>query len=139
MRKIAVPVQNNIVSAHFGHAPKFKIFSLDEGKIIKEESVENPGHKPGLLPKMLSDAGADVIISGGMGQKAIAIFEQNNIEVICGASGDANTVINDFLKGSLEEDDNRCSHGGDHNHDHQGGRGIGNSSGTGKGNGSGKR
>jgi predicted Fe-Mo cluster-binding NifX family protein len=120
MQTIAVPVQNNIVSAHFGHAPEFKLFSVDGGKIINEDSLKNPGHQPGLLPRLLRDAGADIIISGGMGQKAITIFEQNNIEVICGASGDVKTVLDDFLSGQLKKDENRCSHDGnhDHNHDH---------------------
>lgn len=125
MRIIAVPVQNNLVSAHFGHAPEFKLFSVEGAEIIKEESLENPGHQPGLLPKMLRDAGADVIISGGMGQKAIAIFEQNNIDVVCGASGNADVVVQDFLSGKLEKDENRCSHGNDNKHGNGIGDGIG--------------
>ncbi|MFW5987805.1 MAG: NifB/NifX family molybdenum-iron cluster-binding protein [bacterium] len=120
MQTIAVPVQNNLVSAHFGHAPEFRLFSIEDGKIIKEKSLENPGHQPGLLPRLLRDAGADIIISGGMGQKAITIFEQNNIDVICGASGEVKNVINDFISGQLEKDENRCSHEGDHNHNHHG-------------------
>ena len=126
MKKIAVPSQGNQVSAHFGHAPEFKMFSVDNGKITNEEVVKNPGHQPGLLPRLLKDEGADVIISGGMGQKAIAIFEQNDIEVICGAAGDVDSVINNYLEGALNAQENRCSHGDghdhDHNHDHGSGR-----------------
>lgn len=118
MKKIAVPSQGNQVSAHFGHAPEFKMFSVDNGEIKNEEVVKNPGHQPGLLPRLLRDEGADIIISGGMGQKAIALFEKNDIEVICGAAGDVNSVINSYLAGSLNSQDNRCSHGNGHDHDH---------------------
>jgi len=123
MRKIAVPVQGDNVSAHFGHAPEFKLFSVENNNISKEEVLENPGHQPGLLPKLLNEAGADTIISSGMGQKAIAIFEQNNIEVVCGVSGSAKLAVENYLNGNLNTSDNACSHGeGEHHHtnEHQG-------------------
>jgi len=122
MKKIAVPVQGENISAHFGHAPQFKIFSVENMEIIEENNLENPGHQPGLLPRLLNEAGADLVISSGMGQKAIAIFEKNNIEVVCGAAGEAKAAVLDYLKDNLDASDNACSHGKedhDHNHDHQ--------------------
>lgn len=120
MRKIAVPVQGDNVSAHFGHAPEFKLFSVENNNISKEEVLENPGHQPGLLPRLLNEAGADTIISSGMGQKAIAIFEQNNIEVVCGVSGSAKLAVENYLNGNLDTSDNACSHGeGEHHHTHE--------------------
>lgn len=117
MKKIAVPVQGENLSAHFGHAPEFKIFTIEENKIANEDILENPGHQPGLLPRLLNEAGADLVISSGMGQKAIAIFEHNNIEVVCGAAGNARDVVNNYLSDSLDIDENACSHSGDgHNH-----------------------
>jgi len=92
MKKIAVPVQANTVSAHFGHAPHFKIFNVESNIINNEEVLKNPGHQPGLLPKLLNEAGADVIIASGMGQKAITLFKNNEIQVVCGASGEAKTA-----------------------------------------------
>ena len=118
MKKIAVPVQGENISAHFGHAPQFKIFSVENMEIIEENNLENPGHQPGLLPRLLNEAGADLVISSGMGQKAIAIFEKNNIEVVCGAAGEAKAAVLDYLKGELDASDNACSHG-DHEHQHQ--------------------
>jgi len=120
MKKIAVPVQGENVSAHFGHAPEFKLFSTEGNKINGEEIIENPGHQPGLLPKLLNEAGADIIIASGMGQKAIAIFEHNDIEVVCGAAGNARDAVADYLNGRLDASDNACSHGeGDHHHEHE--------------------
>ncbi|MGM0498612.1 MAG: NifB/NifX family molybdenum-iron cluster-binding protein [Bacillota bacterium] len=119
MQKIAVPVQGNNVSAHFGHAPYFKIFSVEDNRINNEESLENPGHQPGLLPKLLNEAGADVIIASGMGQKAITLFESNDIQVVCGASGDAKNAVKNYLSDQLDTSENACSHGdSDHDHHH---------------------
>ena len=117
MKKIAVPVQGANVSAHFGHAPQFKIFSVENNDIIDENILENPGHQPGLLPRLLNEAGADLVIASGMGQKAIAIFEKNNIEVVCGAAGKAKAAVSQYLNGNLDASENACSHG-DQNHEH---------------------
>lgn len=119
MKKIALPVQGENVSAHFGHAPQFKIFSVEDDEIVEEDVLENPGHQPGLLPRLLNEAGSDLIIASGMGQKAISIFEKNNIDVVCGASGNAKNAVVDYLKGKLNASDNACSHGdADHHHSH---------------------
>ena len=121
MKKIAVPVQGANVSAHFGHAPQFKIFSVENNDIIDENILENPGHQPGLLPRLLNEAGADLVIASGMGQKAIAIFEKNNIEVVCGAAGEAKSAVSQYLNGNLDASENACSHGdGNHEHHHRG-------------------
>ncbi len=119
MEKIAVPVQGANVSAHFGHAPQFKIFSVEDKNIVDEDVLENPGHQPGLLPRLLNEAGADLIIASGMGQKAIAIFEKNNIKVVCGAAGEAKAAVTDYLKGELNASDNNCSHGDHDHHSHE--------------------
>lgn len=119
MNKIAVPVQGGNVSAHFGHAPEFKIYSIKDQKIEKENTIENPGHQPGLLPKLLHEAGADTIIASGMGQKAIAIFEENNIEVICGAAGSAEAAVKSYLADNLDLAANACSHDEGESEDHE--------------------
>ena len=71
--KIAVAAMGNSVAGHFGHCENFIFFDTEDGKIISENSVPNPGHRPGFLPNFLADNGAQVIISGGMGLSLIHI------------------------------------------------------------------
>ena len=111
--KIAIASENKMASQHFGHCETFEIFNTEEGKIISEESLRNPGHKPGFLPKFLNEKGVNVIISGGMGQAAVDIFNENNIEVIVGAKGLAKDLAESYLKGQLESTGSVCH---DHNH-----------------------
>ena len=85
----------------------------ENGRIVKEESVKNPGHKPGFLPNFLADRGAQVIISGGMGEGAVDIFNERGVEVVTGASGDARTAVEQYLKGELKTTGNVC-----HEHQH---------------------
>lgn len=113
MMKIAVASENGMVTEHFGHCQGFIIFDTENNQIIKKETVENPGHRPGFLPNFLNDMGVNVIISGGMGNGAIDIFNEKDIEVIVGASGNSKTAVEDYLKGSLKSTGSIC-----HEHKH---------------------
>ena len=106
--KIAIASEGNIVSEHFGHCKNFNIYETEGGKITNKSSVPNPGHEPGFLPNYLNDLGVKVIISGGMGGGAIDIFKEKGIEVITGASGDAETAANSFLEGKLVSTGSVC-------------------------------
>ena len=111
--KIAVAKEGNMVAQHFGHCEGFEIFTEEAGKIVYKKFYENPGHKPGFLPNYLNDLGVNVIIAGGMGGGAIEIFNEKNIEVIVGASGDTALNVENYLKGKLKSMGSIC-----HQHAH---------------------
>jgi len=113
--KIAVASDNGMVTEHFGHCEAFMIFEAENGRIIGDEKVSNPGHKPGFLPNFLNDKGVNVIISGGMGGGAIDIFNEKGIEVITGAKGSARTAAGEYLQGALKSTGSVC-----HEHQHLG-------------------
>jgi C_GCAxxG_C_C family probable redox protein len=113
MIKIAVASEKEMVTEHFGHCINFNIFEAENGQITKSDSIPNPGHKPGFLPNFLNDMGVNVIISGGMGEGAIDIFNDKGIEVIVGASGNAKDAANAYLKGMLKSTGSVC-----HEHQH---------------------
>lgn len=112
--KIAIATDNNMVSRHFGHCEGFTIFTLENKKISKKEFIENPGHKKGFLPIFLNEHGINIIISGGMGQGAIEIFNNNNIEVITGTTGNLEEIIQAYLEGELISSGSIC-----HEHEHK--------------------
>lgn len=111
--KIAVASENEMVAQHFGHCSSFNIFEVENKKIIQNESVANPGHKPGFLPVFLAEKGVKVIISGGMGQGAIDIFNEKDIKVITGASGAAKDAVEAYICGNLVSAGSVC-----HKHEH---------------------
>lgn len=106
--KIAVACEQDMVTEHFGYSESFNIFEVNADKILNKESVPNPGHKPGFLPRFLHDLGVDVIISGGMGYKAVSLFNEQDIEVIIGAQGKDVDLVNNYLKGKLESTGSIC-------------------------------
>lgn len=113
--KIAVATMDRSVAGHFGHCEKFTIFETEDGKIVSEESIPNPGHRPGFLPNFLGDLGTEVIISGGMGGGAVDIFNSRNIEVIVGAQGDVVEIVESYLRGELQSTGSVCH---EHQHEH---------------------
>lgn len=112
MMKIAVASDGGNVAEHFGHCSCFLIFDAEDGVIVREETVANPGHKPGFLPNFLADRGVQVIIGGGMGHGAVQIFNERNVEVVTGASGNGRAAAEKYLRGELKTTGSVC-------HDHR--------------------
>ncbi|QTA93548.1 Dinitrogenase iron-molybdenum cofactor domain-containing protein [Desulfonema magnum] len=109
--KFAVPLANGKLTAHFGHCQEFALIDVEENDIKNKEIVIPPPHEPGVLPKWLHDQGADVIIAGGMGQRAVQLFDQAGIKVIIGAPvEEPETLIKHFLNNTLTTGDNLCDH-----------------------------
>ncbi len=107
--KIIVSSDNNrkldsSVSHHFGRCPYFTIVDLVENEIINVESVENPyfnAHSPGQVPAFIKGLDAEVMLAGGMGRRAISIFENYGIQCSTGAAGTVRNAVNSYAAGSL--------------------------------------
>ena len=111
--RIAIPVASGKLCMHFGHCEKFSVFDIDaDTKVISaKEDLDPPPHQPGVLPVWLAEKGVTNVIAGGMGQRAQAIFTDNNIKVTVGAQGEkAEEIVNDFLNGKLSVGSNICDH-----------------------------
>jgi predicted Fe-Mo cluster-binding NifX family protein len=110
--KIAIPLVNGRLSAHFGHCEQFAIVEADENKEIKNtELLTPPAHEPGVLPRWLAEQGASLIIAGGMGRRAQDLFQQNNIDVVVGApDAEPEVLVSDYLAGQLQSGQNICDH-----------------------------
>jgi predicted Fe-Mo cluster-binding NifX family protein len=111
--KIAIPLANGLLCQHFGHCEQFAFFDVSpEGsQVLASTSLTPPEHAPGLLPRWLREQGAEVVIAGGMGSRAQALFQQTGIRVVTGApSLPAERIVRDFLAGALVTGDNACDH-----------------------------
>jgi predicted Fe-Mo cluster-binding NifX family protein len=108
--KIAIADEGGMVSAHFGHCPGWRIYSITDSRIVHTHSLPNPGHEPGRLPALLAGAGVTHVLAGGMGPRAVDLFCQHGIEVMLGVSGRTDDVIHAFLEGSLLPGESACHH-----------------------------
>ncbi|MBN1676257.1 MAG: P-loop NTPase [Kiritimatiellae bacterium] len=113
MTRIAIPVAQGRLSAHFGHCEEFALIDADlDAKIIRgKEMVAAPEHQPGLLPKWLAERGANVIIAGGMGMRAQSLFTEQNIAVVVGAPAEEpDAIAQKYVAGTLTTGTNICDH-----------------------------
>jgi len=119
MKKIiAIPLENGVLCAHFGHCQTFAIVNVENNVITEVKEVTPPEHVPGLYPKWVAQFGVTDVIAGGMGQQAISLFNQQNINAFVGAPiKSAKELAIDFIANKLNLSANYCNHDEHSGHD----------------------
>jgi len=108
--RVAVSVDDRIgldsaVSPHFGRCPYYVLVDLDGRRVWRVKAVENPyhgRHERGQVPGFIRGHQADVMLAGGMGRRAIALFQQYGIEAVTGAAGTVRHALEQYLGGTLQ-------------------------------------
>ncbi len=128
MKRIAVTYDNGQVFQHFGKTENFKVYEVEDNKIISSEVIGSNGAGHGALAGLLSENKIDVLICGGIGGGAQAALAENGIELCAGASGDVDAVVESYLKGELVNAGVTCNHHGEGHScgNHEEGRSCGN-------------
>ena len=97
--RIAVTYENGEVFQHFGHTETFKIYEVEDGKIVSSEVIGSDGTGHGALAGLLAGHSIDVLICGGIGGGAQAALAEQGIELCAGAQGDADAAVEAYLRG----------------------------------------
>lgn len=108
--RIAISADDNrgldsVISPHFGRCPYYVLVDLEDRQVRQVSAVENPyygQHAPGVVPEFIHHQGADVMVTGGMGRRAIAFFQQYSIEPVTGAAGTVRHALEQYLNGALQ-------------------------------------
>ena len=114
--RIAVTYENGEIFQHFGHTEQFKVYNVEDGKILSSEVVDTNGSGHGALAGVLSALQADALICGGIGGGAQAALAAAGIRLYGGVSGSADAAAEALAAGNLSFDpDVHCDH---HDHEH---------------------
>jgi FKBP-type peptidyl-prolyl cis-trans isomerase 2/predicted Fe-Mo cluster-binding NifX family protein len=116
--KIAVTYENGQVFQHFGHTEQFKVYEVEDGKVVSSQVVGSDGSGHEALAVLLADKAIDVLICGGIGGGAQAALQEQGIELCAGASGDADAAVEAYLRGELINTGANCDHHEHHGEDH---------------------
>jgi predicted Fe-Mo cluster-binding NifX family protein len=127
--RIAVSAEDNLgldssVAHHFGRCPFFALVDVKGKEIQSVSMIKNPfyaAHQPGQVPGFIKEQNAAVMLSGGMGGRAIQFFRQCGIETATGAIGTVQDAVRAFLDGKLSEASSCAeskAHGHGHHHHH---------------------
>lgn len=126
--KIAVTYDNGNVFQHFGKTEYFKIYEVEENKVVSSEVMSSNGSGHGALAGLLADSSVDVLICGGIGGGAQSALAEAGVELCAGAQGNTDEVVEAYLRGELVNSGVNCNHHheeghscGDHCGDHCGG------------------
>ncbi len=108
--KVGIATDGNMVAQHFGRCQAYTIVEFEGTKAVKQELVQSPGHQPGFLPGWLAQFGVSVVVCGGMGPRAVELFQQQNITPVIGVSGTIADTISKISDGTLKGGENICDH-----------------------------
>ncbi len=109
--KVAVPTRGGVVDEHFGHCEYFTVYSIKDGKVASESRVDSPdgcGCKTDIA-SVLAKGGVTLMLAGNMGEGAVRVLKANGIEVIRGAAGQARSVVDAWLAGSVKDSGVGCT------------------------------
>lgn len=114
--KLAVTHENGRIFQHFGHTAQFKVYLVEEGKILSSEVVDTNGQGHGALAAILEGLKVDALICGGIGGGAQMALAEAGIKLYGGVSGACDAAVEALLAGQLGYDPNvKCDH---HDHEH---------------------
>ena len=112
--KIAVTYDNGNIFQHFGKTEFFKVYEVEDNKIISSEVIGSNGLGHGALAGLLGEQGINVLICGGLGGGAQTALKEAGVEVCSGAKGDADQAVEAYLRGELVSTGANCDH---HHHE----------------------
>lgn len=112
--KIAVTYENGTIFGHFGHTQQFKLYDVQDGKVVSSRVVDTMGSGHGALAGFLAAQGVDTLICGGIGGGAQVALANAGIRLYGGVAGSADAAVQALLDGSLAFDpDVHCDHHGE--------------------------
>ncbi len=108
--RIAIPFDNGNIAGQFEETGFFKLFNLEDGKIVSDVVIPSFGGDAGALAGYLRTVRADVLICGGIRAEARRLLAGAGVAVYPGMGGSADDAARAFASGSF--------HPGGCGHDH---------------------
>lgn len=99
--KVAAAYENGEVFQHFGHTKQFKVYEIEDGKVVSSEIIETNGQGHSALADFLHEQAVSTVICGGIGEGAQAALTEQGIELFAGVSGQADEAVENISKGGL--------------------------------------
>lgn len=116
--RIAVTYENGEIFQHFGHTEAFKVYDVEDGKVVSSQVVSTNGSGHGALAEVLHTLHADALICGGIGGGAQNTLASVGIQLFGGVSGSADAAVEALIAGNLTFNPNvMCNHHGEHHHE----------------------
>lgn len=118
--KIAMPKNGDMINQHFGQSKSFLIATIEDRQIVSRQELSSEAlqHNHTGLSGLFKTEGVSLVITGGIGKPALDALKQNGLEVVKGATGTCEEVLEKYLSGNLNDQNVTCNHHGEHQHEH---------------------
>lgn len=114
--RYAITYENNFVFQHFGKCPTFLITNLENGTIQNKQLLSAQGSVHGALVDLLFQHKIDILVCGGIGEGARTALHHAGIQLIAGASGNVDVILEQLQKGILVDNPRGVCHHHDAEH-----------------------
>ena len=108
--RVAVACDGKMVSAHFGRCERYMVADVDGATVNTLPDLVNPGHEPGVLPRLMKEHGIECVLAGGAGPRAVGLLNDAGIQFVAGVCGEAAEALKALAEGTLETGESACEH-----------------------------
>lgn len=108
--RYAIAADADMVAPHFGRCERYVLVDIANGVEVSRQEMANPGHEPGLLPRLLSEEGVAFVVAGGAGPRAVNLLAELNIGVFLGVTGTIDEIVARIATGELQPGESTCEH-----------------------------
>ncbi len=110
MKKVAIPIVNNVLSDFFGQCHHYEIFDLEGEKIAKQKKEFPLVKTLSELPAWISAMGITDVVTYKIDKSIIHLFAKYKINLYVGiAKKNSKEIINDYISGKLNSNNNIIS------------------------------
>ncbi len=112
IRRYAVPVENGVLTDHFGHAESFAIldYDMETGTIVKMTNKRPPSEGNGAYSQFLEEQATDIVIARGIGGGTRDNLSGRGIELIMGAEiAKPSELVKAHVAGTLNGGASTCN------------------------------
>lgn len=103
MERIAIPVRDQQVSPHIGHAEFYLIAEIADGKVVSTAELPNPGHGPGGPPPVfIANQGVQRVLAWGAPEHVHTMLQSRGVALTLGCTGNPHDLLADYIRGELK-------------------------------------
>ncbi|MCR5741664.1 MAG: hypothetical protein K6G38_04325 [Gammaproteobacteria bacterium] len=105
--RVAIPAKTDgNIFEHFGRTQMFQIYDIENNKIIRSGLFDSSEYEHEELAKVLSALTVNKVMAAHVGNHMVETLNSFGIDIYTNVTGSCTDIINKFLSGELDKDEN---------------------------------
>lgn len=107
-KTILFPIYDKIISPRLDYTRHFKLFTIQNRKVIKSELFEQFDKSPEEVLEFIKNIKPDVLICNGLPYVFLVQLDYYEIELHCWLSGKVDEILFEYLNGNIDRHKHFC-------------------------------